>query len=191
MQPRIILASASPRRRKLLREMGLRFRVAPADVRERVWKGLSARRTAERNALLKAQAAARSCDGLIIAADTIVATRFGIVGKPKNMRDAVRILTRLSGTRHRVITGLCLHDTATGRSKVAAEVTYVKMRKMTPEEIQAYVGSGEAMGKAGAYAIQETGDRYVEKVEGSLTNVVGMPVELLTKMLRQFGVKCF
>ena len=155
------------------------------------WPGLSARRTAERNAVLKAQAAARKCDGFIIAADTIVATRFGIVGKPRSIRDAVRILSRLSGTRHRVITGLCLLDTATGRTKIASEVTYVKMRKMTPEEIQAYVDSGEALSKAGAYAIQETGDRYVEKVEGSLTNVVGLPVELLTKMLRQFGVKCF
>ena len=184
----LILASASPRRRMILRQLGLKFRVLTTSVRERVWPGLPPRRVAERNAVLKAQAAARKCSGLIIAADTIVATRFGIVGKPKDMRDAVCILTRLSGTRHRVITGLCLLDTATGRTKIASEVTFVKMRKMTPEEIQAYVDSGEALGKAGAYAIQETGDRYVEKVEGSLTNVVGLPVELLIRLLREFDV---
>jgi septum formation protein len=188
MKLRIILASASPRRRKLLRELGLKFHTVPTSVRERVSKGLSARRVAERNALRKAQAAARKVKGLIISADTIVATRFGIVGKPRNKRDAVCILSRLSGTRHRVITGLCLLDTCTGRKKVASEVTWVKMRKMSPEEIQAYVDSGEAMGKAGAYAIQETADRYVEKVEGSFSNVVGLPIELLYRMLRHFGV---
>ncbi len=189
MPSHIILASASSRRRKLLREMGFRFRVFETRARERLWPGVPARRIAERNALLKARAAARHTQGLIIAADTLVATRFGIVGKPRGRRDAMRTLSRLSGTRHRVITGLCVLDTRTGRKIVASEVTYVTMRQMTSAEIEAYVDSGEAMGKAGAYAIQETADRYVERIEGSFSNVVGLPVELLGKLLLRFGIK--
>lgn len=190
MKLKFVLASDSPRRKMLLRQMGLKFRVVSTSVRERVWPKLPPRCTAERNAALKAHAAAKKIGpgALIIAADTVVATPFGIVGKPRNKRDAVRILSRLSGTRHRVITGLCLLDTSTGREKVASAVTFVKMRKMSPHEIQSYVDSGEAMGKAGAYAIQETGDRYVESIKGSFSNVVGLPVELLTRMLKSFGV---
>ncbi len=133
-------------------------------------------------------AAARCSQGIIMGADTLVALGNDIIGKPRDRAEAVQILTRLSGVRQAVITGVCVIDAATGKSVTESETTWVTMRKMSREEIHAYVDSGEADDKAGAYAIQETGDRYVEKVEGDLDNVVGLPVELVKKLLAEIEV---
>jgi len=109
-----------------------------------------------------------------------------ILGKPESREDAVRILRTLSGSRHRVITGVCLICVSEGWRQTDSDTTWVEMRPMSEHEIADYVASGEAMGKAGAYAIQETADRYVTKVDGSFSNVVGLPVELLQRMLGEF-----
>jgi septum formation protein len=131
---------------------------------------------------------------IVIGVDTLVASNTGeIVGKPLDRYDAEGILTRLSGTRHRVISGICLWPVDAAASagmahlniapRLASETTFVTMKAMSAEEIEAYVASGEADGKAGAYAIQDKGDKFVEKLEGSFLNVVGFPLELFEKLL--------
>jgi len=189
--PPLILASHSPRRRNLLRQAGYRFAVRPPPVGE---GGVPPRGPAgayvESLAYLKAQAAIDAhglTAGLVLGADTVVELDGRLLGKPADPDDARRILGRLSGTRHRVLTGLALVDLSRGRRLLAHAVTRVRMAEMSPEVIDAYVASGEALGKAGAYAVQETGEEYVEAMDGSLTNVVGLPMELLERMLKAAG----
>ena len=189
--PVFILASNSPRRQELLRQAGYRFIVRPPPIDDRgVSAIVSPGAHAESLAYMKAMASIKGHglrDGLVLAADTLVELAGRIIGKPRDEADARRILSELSGSQHRVITGLALVDVAAGRRLLAHEVTGIRMRRMSPEEIDAYVAGGEAMGKAGAYALQETGDRFVEKIDGSLTNVVGLPMELLERMLEAAG----
>jgi septum formation protein len=181
----LILASASPRRRELLAATGRAFRVVPSDAEETVPEGLSPTEAAEHLACRKAAAvAARLSRGIVIGADTIVTSGPDIIGKPTDREDAIHILESLSRRAHTVITGLCLIDARSGRRLSGCERTRVQMRRMDRREIEAYVDSGEAIGKAGAYAIQESGDRFVERIEGSLSNVVGLPMELLERLLR-------
>ena len=174
----LILASASPRRRQLMSEAGLQFEVQPSDIEE-VMPETSAepQLEAERLALAKAQAvaASRPNDGRwVLGADTIVVLGERIIGKPQDDADALAILGALSGSTHRVITGLALVESGSrGRAVVRSDETRIRMRPIPAEEIRRYVQSGASHGKAGAYAIQEGGDRYVESMDGSLTNVVG------------------
>ncbi len=190
-KPILILASNSPRRRDLLREAGYRFVVRPPPIDDRAVSHLeSPEAVVESLAYLKATSAPSAHglkEGLVLGADTIVVLGGKIIGKPADEADARRILSELSGSEHRVMTGLALVDVAGGRRLLAHEVTRIRMRRMTTAEINAYVASGEAMGKAGAYALQETGDRYVESMDGSLTNVVGLPMELLERMIKAAG----
>jgi len=168
--------------------MGLAFEVIEPRIEE-IAAG-SPREVAERLAAEKArEVAERAGTGIVIGCDTIVSAAGEILGKPRDAGDARRILSTLSDTRHAVITGVCVLDAETGRERIASERTYVTMRSWTEAEIDAYVSSGEAMGKAGAYAIQETGDRYVVKIEGSFNNVVGLPTELLARILTEFGIR--
>ena len=188
---RLILASNSPRRRELLRQAGYRFEVRPPPIEDRgVSRAPSPGAYVESLAYMKAQAAIAAheiAEGLVLGADTVIELRGSIIGKPADEADARRILSALSGSEHHVLTGVALVDVAAGRRHLAHEVTRIRMRMMTPEEINAYVASGEALGKAGAYALQETGDRYVERIDGSLTNVVGLPMELLERLLKAAG----
>ena len=197
---KLILASSSPRRRELLRQAGYRFEVKPPPTEDRgVARTMSPAAYVESLAYMKAMAAVeahRLDDGLVLAADTAVELAGRLIGKPADPDDARRILSELSGSHHRVITGVALVDLAADspmlrhlgeRRLIAYDVTEVQMRPMTPAEIDAYVASGEAMGKAGAYALQETGDRYVERLDGSATNVVGLPMELLERMIAASG----
>ena len=187
----LVLASNSPRRQELLRQAGSRCIVRPPPIDDRgVSAAVSPGAHAESLAYLKAMAAIqahRLTEGLVLAADTIVELAGRIIGKPRDAADARRILSELSGSQHRVITGLALVDVAARRRVLAHAVTGIRMRRMSPEEIDAYVAGGEALGKAGAYALQETGDRFVETIDGSLTNVVGLPMELLERMLKAAG----
>jgi len=190
--PQLVLASNSPRRRELLRQAGYRFQVRPPpiDDSDADLAGMAPEHLVEHLAWLKAASVAddrRLTGALVLGADTVVVLGGRIIGKPADQADARRILAELSGSTHRVLTGLALIDTATGRRLVDHDVTHIRMRIMTPAEIDSYVASGEAMGKAGAYALQETGDRYVESLEGSTTNVVGLPMQLLERMLRAAG----
>ena len=185
----IILASNSPRRRELLRQIGVVFTSDPADVDERVLPGEGAEAYAVRVALEKARVAAgRAGNGIVIAADTIVVFGDIILGKPADARDAERMLGMLSGGVHRVISGLAVVDAETGKTHTAAAVTTVWFRDLAPDEIRSYVSTGEPLDKAGAYGIQEKGSLLVEKIEGCYFNVVGLPLSLLGKILREFGV---
>jgi len=188
----IILASNSPRRKELLRQIGLDFRVDPADVDERILPGESPEEYAVRVALDKARvAAARAGTGIVIAADTIVVLDDKILGKPADTGDAERMLMMLSGNEHRVITGLVVMDAATGKVLTRTSITRVWFRKLAPLEITSYVASGEPLDKAGAYGIQECGALLVDKIDGCYCNVVGLPLSLLAEMLRDFGFEVF
>ena len=146
---------------------------------------LSPAQHAEALAYFKARAVAEARrDAVILAGDTIVCLGGEILGKAADADDARRMLSKLSGTRHAVITGVAIL-TPDGRRLIDSAVTYVTMRQMSEAEIDAYVASGEWIDKAGAYAIQETADRYVQSVEGSFDNVVGLPTELVLRMLRR------
>ncbi|MCK4276023.1 MAG: septum formation protein Maf [Phycisphaerae bacterium] len=184
--PPLILASASPRRRKLLAEAGLVFEVVSPPVDEPDHVGLlPPAQRAEALAYFKARSVSQYYPGsLILGADTIVAVSGVVLGKPADQLEARRMLQTLSGTRHVVITGVALLG-PDKRRLIASETTYVTMRPMSNGEIESYIASGEWEGKAGAYAIQETADRFVVSVEGSFSNVVGLPVKLVKRMVNE------
>jgi len=188
----IILASSSPRRKELLHQIGLDFRVDAADVDERILPGESPDRYAVRVALDKAKiAASRAGAGIIIAADTIVVLDDEILGKPADAGDAERMLMKLSGKVHRVITGLAVMDAATGKTFSRTSITRVWFRSLAPHEIIAYVATGQPLDKAGAYGIQQRGALLVDRIDGCYFNVVGLPLSLLAELLRNFRVDLF
>ncbi len=187
----LVLASGSPRRRALLREAGFRFRVAVPGVDETVPAGWGASRAALEVARRKARAVARRMPPrahvLVLAADTVVALGRRLLGKAADADEARAILAALSGTSHRVVTGVCAIALPERRATAFAVTTRVAMRRWTRAEREAYVRSGEWKGKAGAYAIQETADRFVTRIDGSLTNVVGLPMERVARLLAEGG----
>lgn len=185
----IILASQSPRRRELLGQMGLTdFIVRPAKGEEVIDPDLSPDKLVEELSRQKcAEVAALSqCDDLVIAADTVVAIDGTVLGKPRSVQDAYAMLARLSGRHHTVYTGVTV--SRNGESLTAHEATRVHFRPLTTEEIEAYVSTGEPMDKAGSYGIQGYGSMLVEGISGDYFNVVGLPVCLLGRMLKRFGV---
>jgi septum formation protein len=184
MSPMLVLASASPRRRELLRNAGILFEVQPANIAEGPLPGESAKDCAERLAREKALVvAAQRPNDVVLGADTIVVVDNQILGKPSNAADATRMLRLLSGREHQVITGVCL--VFEGKATVASETTSVTMSEITDQEIAGYIASGEPMDKAGAYAIQGIASRWIPRIEGDYSNVVGLPVALVFGMLRQ------
>ena len=190
----LVLASASPRRRELLAQAGISFEVAAPflpELEEGVDK-LPPRALAEALAYFKARTIwDRDRTRWVLGADTVVAAGGHVLGKPHDRDHAREVLSALSGTRHAVITGLALLN-PTDRL-IASDTTFVTMRKLSNAQIEEYLDSGQWTGKAGAYGIQEIGDRFVETVEGSFSNVMGMPLELLQRMLdemlRRQGVR--
>lgn len=184
----IILASNSPRRKDLLRQVGIEFTAAPADVDERQLPGEPPEGYAVRVAADKAKAAAeRAGEGVIIAADTIIVLEDRVLGKPSNAREAESMLRMLSGRMHHVITGLVVLDTCSKRMEARAADTKVWFRRLTDGEIISYVESGEPLDKAGAYGIQGLGALLVERIEGCYFNVVGLPLSILSEMLAKHG----
>ena len=186
----LVLASASPRRQELLCNAGISFSVQPADVDEAPRPGESARECAERLAREKAFAVWRTRpQDLVLGADTIVVADETILGKPVDADDAARMLRLLSGRLHRVITGVCLIEAGVKGSdeqvRTGSEATLVTMSAITEDEIRAYVATGEPMDKAGAYAIQGMASRWIPRIEGDYSNVVGLPVALVYRMLRE------
>ena len=171
-------------------EAGYRFTVVEPPLAEPniSRSALSPEECAEALSYFKARSVRPVVDmGLIIGADTVVALNDQIYGKPTDLNDARRILQRLSGTQHRVITGLTLLDACTNDRRVVHDVTYVAMRPMQTDELERYLASGAWRGKAGAYGIQDQADAYVDALEGSYSNVVGLPLELLADQLKRSG----
>lgn len=182
--PYIVLASASPRRAELLRQLGLEFQIQPSQVEEPEIAHTSPTTAVQALALAKAKGVAASLKvGLVIGADTIVVIDQQVIGKPDSDPDAIEILTRLSGNYHEVITGVALVDIDRGREVVWAEKTIVYFRNLRPSEIEEYVLSGEASDKAGAYGIQGRAAAFVERIEGCYFNVVGLPLASLVEKL--------
>ncbi len=186
-KPRIVLASSSPRRREILAAIGLTFDVRASDVDETLRDGEAPFDGAERLAREKAAAVlATAGEALVVAADTLVVCDGEALGKPKDRADARRMLARLSGRAHDVVTGVALG--LGGRLESDREVTRVVFAPMTEAEVDAYVASGEPDDRAGAYAIQGIGGLFVTRVEGSPSAVVGLPVRLLYTLASRIGI---
>jgi|HubBroStandDraft_6_1064221.scaffolds.fasta_scaffold98407_3 septum formation protein len=191
----LVLASASPRREELLRNAGIPFVVQPTDIPEVAEAGEAPRAFAERMARQKALTVFRQRPhDLVLGADTIVVVDTEILGKPRDNADAARMLRLLAGRRHEVTTGVCLVGQQLGSAisfqDVRSETTTVTMDALGDEDIRAYISTREPMDKAGAYAIQGGASRWVSRIEGDYFNVVGLPVSLVHKMLREHGVVC-
>ena len=187
----IVLASASPRRQELLRNAGIAFTVQPADIDETPLQGEAPRDCAERLAREKAAAIFRNRpQDYVLGADTIVVIDETILGKPRDAADAARMLRLLSGRTHAVITGVCLISPSADNAEVrtASETTLVTMREISDNEIRDYIATGEPMDKAGAYAIQGIASRWIPRIEGDYSNVVGLPVALIYAMLHKMLV---
>lgn len=186
----IILASQSPRRKELLGQMGLSFRIVAPDIDEHMDRSLAPGELVEAISREKAAACAalEGPEPLIIAADTVVAKGHRILGKPRDEQDAREMLRLLSGTAHDVYTGYTIRrgdQIYTGRN-----VTFVSFRTLTEEEINAYIATGEPMDKAGAYGIQGFGALLVAAIRGDYFNVMGLPICALALHLREFGINC-
>lgn len=183
IQSKIILASSSPRRRELLSKAEIKFDICIKSVDETVPAGMSAAQGAEHTAAVKAMAVSfMNSDAIVIGADTIVVLDGEILGKPKDKDDAFAMLKRLSGREHEVITGVCL---ACGEKYETFHCsTRVKFYELTDEEIRHYIASGEPMDKAGAYGIQGKGMMLVESIDGDYYNVVGLPIALVVRKIK-------
>ncbi|HYA18020.1 MAG TPA: Maf family protein [Bryobacteraceae bacterium] len=182
----LILASRSPRRAELLRAAGIDFTIRAADVDETPRPGESPRGYVTRLALEKANAILAAPDETVLAADTTVVIGNEILGKPIDAADARRMLRALSGREHKVITGICLRRGDCVIQDV--DVTGVWFSPLSDAEIDHYIASGEPMDKAGAYAIQGLASRFIPRIEGSYSNVVGLPVALVSQALSKLGV---
>jgi len=194
----LVLASASPRRRELLRNAGIAFTVQPADVDETPLSGEGARDCAERLAREKALKVWETYpQDLVLGADTVVVVDGAMLGKPADAADATRMLRMLAGRTHEVITGVSLlkpilsdgcsvvSDQRLPHSLTSSETTVVTMSDIPDQEILEYVATGEPMDKAGAYAIQGRASRWIPRIEGDYSNVVGLPVALVYRLLRE------
>ena len=189
MLPRLVLASASPRRKDLLADLGLPFDVRPADVDETPQPGESPEALVARLAGSKAEAGARATgpDAVVVGADTIVAIGDDVLGKPADAVGAADMLRRLAAATHRVLTGVAVAVTArpTALEVVTTDVTF---RSLTADEIAAYVATGEPLDKAGAYGIQGQGGALVASIDGPYDNVVGLPLECVRRLLAAAGM---
>ncbi len=164
---------------------GISFIVRPADISEEALLGEHPRDHVERLAREKAEAVEASPGEVVLGADTVVVIDGEILGKPSSPQDARRMLTMLSGRAHEVMTGICLRGA--GKFVTVAETTTVRFAPLAAEDIDAYVASGEPMDKAGAYAIQGLASKFIDRIEGCYFNVVGLPIALVWRHLREFG----
>ena len=186
----LVLASASPRRRELLQHAGIPFIVQPSKIPELPREGEAPQACAERLARKKALDVFRQRpQDFVLGADTIVIVDGQILGKPRDAGDAARMLRLLSGRTHQLTTGVCLiSPDRKGRSSaedIRSETTLVTMPELSDEDIQTYIATGEPLDKAGAYAIQGIASRWISRIEGDYFNVVGLPVSLVYRMLRE------
>ena len=186
---KIILASASPRRKELLEQIGLQFEVESSNCTEDMHSELAPHKLAESLSKEKAMAVAvHHRNAIILAADTFIVLGDKIMGKPHTPSHARQMLAELNGKAHSVITGFTVLDTDENKTLSRSIETRVNIRKLTSEEIEAYVKSSEPLGKAGAYAIQGLGAVIIEGIEGDYSNVVGLPLNALVESLKEFGI---
>ena len=183
---RLVLASASPRRAEILAALGIPFEVEPSRVEETLRPGEDAVSAASRLAREKARGVARPGGAPVLGADTLVFLGSAILGKPSDEIDARRMLSLLSGRTHSVVTGVAL--LSGGVLFEESVISRVRFAALSDEEIAWYAGSGEPRDKAGAYAVQGSGARFVESVEGSASNVIGLPARAVYVLLRQAGL---
>lgn len=192
---KLILASQSPRRRQILMDAGYNFQTDIPKVSEIIDENLNLEVAIQNLAQTKAEDCVRRIKSLekhkvlILAADTIVSVDGQVLGKPKSKNEAIQFLNLLSNKTHSVITAICVHDLDNCQSVTAAETTQVHILKLSQEDVQDYIATGEPMDKAGAYAIQGIGKKFVKSFEGSWTNVVGLPLELFENLLIKNGWK--
>jgi len=186
---RIILASASPRRKELLEQLGLHFDVEPSYCQEKVDDKQEPLELAKSLSVHKAKAVGNKNTGaIIIAADTFVVLGERIIGKPNSLAEAKEILTELKGRTHSVITGFTVMDTSNSKIVSQSVETKVFVKDLSVEEIDAYIETQEPMGKAGAYAIQGLGAAIIDRIEGDYYNVIGLPVDAIVCVLKKFGI---
>ncbi|WIV10595.1 Maf family protein [Proteiniborus sp. MB09-C3] len=184
---KIILASSSPRRREILERYDVDFEIIKSHVNEKVSFGDDPFQVVMSLAFQKAEDISSKLDSnaIVIAADTVVYMN-SVIGKPKDEIDAYRILEKLSGKEHLVITGITIIDTSLGKKIIDYETTKVKFRELQPEKINRYISTGEFKDKAGAYGIQGYGEILVDWIEGSYSNVVGLPIVKVDKLLERY-----
>jgi septum formation protein len=189
VRPRFILASGSPRRQQLLREAGYEFEVISPPVNEVAHGWLTIRELTIWNAARKAASVSRMMPAaVVLAADTLVAIDRKVLGKPTDLEDAVRILKRLSGRAHEVWTAVRISEAARGRTQSFHEMSRVHFRELNDRAIRDYLAKIDPLDKAGAYAAQGYGTEIIERIEGSYSNVVGLPMEKTGPALRAFGI---
>ncbi|TCP28971.1 septum formation protein [Scopulibacillus darangshiensis] len=192
-KPTLILASSSPRRRELIRTLGMPVEIRKNDVDETISADFPPRKIVEELSMRKAKAAFESIQiegehSVVIGSDTIVVHEGTVLGKPKSAEDAFQMLKRLQGETHEVFSGIACIQAPTGRVKVAHHMTQVTMKPLQHDQIHRYIASGEPMDKAGAYAIQGLGATFVEKITGDYFAVVGLPLSLLSDMLSDLEI---
>ena len=188
MSAPLVLASASPRRRQLLAEHGYEFTVAPADVDEIASAHLTPREIVLWNARAKARAIARNAPAAcVLGVDTLVAFEGRVFGKPRDMDEAFAMIGELNGRTHDVFSGVCITRAATGEEHSFAEKTRVHFRQLDDAQLRTYLARIGPLDKAGAYAAQDDRGEIIARVEGSFTNVIGLPMEALAEALRQFS----
>lgn len=189
MKRNIILASTSPRRKELLEKTGLVFHTTTGTYEEDMTLPLMPNELAMHLSMGKAQAVGKyHTDAIIIAADTFLSYENKVLGKPHTKKKAKEILSTLSGKTHFVLTGFTVLDSKDNKSVSRVVETRVHFKKLTKEEIDNYVATGESLDKAGAYAIQGLGSEFVDRIEGSYSNVIGLPVEEVLEALKDFGI---
>jgi septum formation protein len=188
--PALILASASPRRAQLLRQLGAAFQIAPTGASEVEENTLSAGETARINAYRKARAASKKYpDAVVLGVDTVVALGATLFGKPATLSEAEKMLLSLQGKTHRVVTAVCLIHLRAHRQRIFFEETAVTFARLTRKQIRSYHAQVNPLDKAGGYGIQEKGEMLVEAIFGSFTNVIGLPLERLAAELIAFGIR--
>lgn len=181
----LVLASQSPRRREILAQAGFPFTVRVSGVEEIRGPSEAPEVYVRRLAVEKARAAASSPEDFVLAADTVVVVDGVVLEKPRSVEDAAEMLRLLGGHSHSVLTGVCLlHD---GQERAEVEATRVYVSPLSAEEVRAYCASGEPMDKAGAYAIQGLASKFIERIEGCYFNVVGLPISLVYRLLKEAG----
>lgn len=186
----LILASQSPRRRDLLQALDIAFEVHASDAEELDGANMEPQELVLHNALLKASnVASQFPDRWVLGSDTVVALEGKVYGKPETMAEAESMLQSLQGKEHAVYTGVCLFHHATSQKELWCEGTKVGFRSLSKTQIRDYLNRIDPLDKAGAYGIQECGERIVSRVEGSLSNVVGLPLESLEAVLERIGIK--